>query len=145
MDRRLLCFHHFKAIMRTETRAHSAMTTDDGFLCLLVKIDGPHDADIFAFTAAYALFGFHNNAAARSFLKRVSRAHFHTRRLQAAKAHNRDKVTGHAACCTYLDRAFDKRMILLINRRTDIHARKTAETLIHIFWLKYFGQLILRY
>jgi len=52
----LLSFNHLKAIVRAETRAHSAMTADDGLFCIGVKIDRAHNAGAFAFTAAYAFF-----------------------------------------------------------------------------------------
>jgi hypothetical protein len=127
--------------MRAESRASPAMTAYNRLICLIVEVYRPHNTCLYAFFAAYTFFRRQCYASAGAFLQRVAPTHFHTSRLPASEAYDRNEPAAHTTCRTHFNSAFFYRMILVDNYGAGRHARKTAEAFIHISWPEYFRHL----
>ena len=118
--------------MRAESRACPAMAANDRFFCFLVEVDSAHDTDFFAFSATDAHVVLYQHAASGPFFQRIARAYFHTCRVLATKAHNRDETAGHAAAGAHPDSAFYERMVFSVRNCANTHAGKAAQALVHV-------------
>jgi len=114
------------------------MPADYRHLGLFIEIDGMHDAVMLAQPTPDAFFGFKQYAAAIAFNKGIAGAKLHASGIKATKAHDNYEPACHPAGSAHHDRALVQRMVLLIDRRTNVHACETTKAFVNVFESKYF-------